>query len=209
MRALRYDARVLKLSLTALAVLLAFGLVFAFLPSKAPADTTGVRLQGVSLRLYPARDPKAEWRFRAENVRYDPVAKESVLTDLSRGERWVPDDTTGQPELDTTLSTSIVRIDGNDNLRMDQAEMVVIEQCTTLVLNGTQGKPVTVDQAFGYTAPEARIKLPDGTWNMRNLRASFDLNTEGEDQEFEINLDQTQRCENGKLVAVTTPEKNN
>ncbi|WP_043816839.1 hypothetical protein [Deinococcus maricopensis] len=193
----------LKLSLTALAVLLAFGLVFALLPSKAPADTTGIRLEGVSLQLYPARDPDAQWRFGAQNVQYDPVSNESVLTGLSRGERWVPNPQTGTPELDTTLSASTVKIDGSDNLLMNKAQMVVVRECTSLDLSGTAQEPVKVDQAYGYTAPNARIRFPDGTWTMRNVRASFDLkDTNGEDQALQANLDQTQRCENGRLVPV-------
>ncbi|MFD1731592.1 hypothetical protein ACFSC4_11825 [Deinococcus malanensis] len=72
-----------KIGLYALLAIVVFALVFAFLPGSRTESRTGATLQGVQLRLYPARDPDAVWSFRAADVTSDPVTNETHLRTLS------------------------------------------------------------------------------------------------------------------------------
>ena len=94
----------LKAGVYALLALGIFALVFALLPQRPLASArTGATLRGVTLTLYPSRDPDAVWRFRAADVTSDPLKEETHLSGLSDGGRWVKGPG-GRPRLDATLA---------------------------------------------------------------------------------------------------------
>ncbi|MEW6422349.1 MAG: hypothetical protein AB1511_11585, partial [Deinococcota bacterium] len=140
----------LKAGMYALLALGIFALVFALLPPVQPDSArTGVRLQGVALTLYPARDPDAVWRFRAAHVTSDPLRGETLLTGLSDGGRWVKErgangQPTGRTVLDATLRAPDLTIDAQDNMLTRQARITLVRQCADIFLSGTPKQPVRV-----------------------------------------------------------------
>lgn len=185
----------LKYSPLVLAVILLAGLIVAFIPRPQTVSTSGVVLRGVNLKLYPATDAQAEWRFRADTITSDPTTGETRIDELKRGERFVAG------ELDTVVRTESLTIDSSDNLRSRRAELYIPAQCLTVNIQGTNEKPVVIDQQSGFSGPRARIQYPDLVLTAGPVQASFDLKqTNFENPVFEANLDSTETCVDGKLV---------
>lgn len=187
---------VLKYSPAVLAALLVFAAAFTLLPQgTTDAASAGVVLRGVNLRLYPAQDVSAEWRFRAGEITYDPLKAESTVNRLSRGERRV------DGKLDTVVRTDRLTIDASDNLRAGRAELYIPSQCLRVQLTGTAKDPVIIDQQSGFRGPRALIVYPDTVFRAGPVQASFDLkNANFENTVLEANLDSTQECVDGRLV---------
>lgn len=196
----------LKAGVYALLALGIFALVFAFLPGRqADGLQTGATLQGVSLTLYPARDPDAVWRFRAVDVTSDPLKEETRLAGLSNGGRWVRD-RAGRLVLDATLAAPDLTIDAQDNMLTSQAKITLVQQCADIDLRGTREQPVRVEQGYGFSAPLAQVSSPSLEGRITRLRMSFQfiLDDAGEDSSFNGSLDPTETCENGKRVPLGT-----
>lgn len=191
----------LKYGWWVLGALLAFGAIFALLPSPAQArDTSGVRLYGVDFRLYPAQDVDAEWRFRADRIDFDPVSGESKLAGLSKGERFVRENG-GEPRLDSTIETGALTIDAGSNLLTRKAVVYVPAQCATVRLEGTPDTPVRIDQNAGFLSPKGSLRFPGLTASYKNVRATFALVVQNADSmKVSSDLDSKETCENGKLV---------
>lgn len=201
----------LKAGVYALLALGIFALVFALLPPAQPdAARTGASLQGVALALYPARDPDAVWRFRAAHVTSDPLQGETHLTGLSNGGRWVRErgangQLTGRAVLDATLSAPDLTIDAQDNMLTRQAQITLVQQCADIALSGTPEQPVRVEQGAGFSAPVARVDSPSLVGRITRLKMTFDFSIEdsGEDSTFNLPIDPTETCVNGKRVPVS------
>jgi len=197
---------VLKAGLYALLFLGLFAGVFAFLPvEKVGAAQTGATLSGVSLSLYPSRDPQAVWRFRAASVTSDPLKGETRMTGLSDGGRWItPANQPGAPRvLDATISTPDLTIDAQDNLLTRQARITLVNECADIQLTGTPEQPVRVEQGVGFSAPLAEVDAPSLKARMPHLTMGFDFIVQQADasSEFSSDLDVTETCENGKRVS--------
>jgi len=192
---------VLKYSPVVLAVIVLLGVIVALIPRGTTASSSGVVLRGVNLRLYPAADQQAEWRFRADTITADPTSGETTIDELKRGERFV------SGELDTVVRTDRLTIDASDNLRSRRAELYIPAQCLTVNIDGTDAKPVVIDQQSGFSGPKARIVYPDAVFSAGPVQASFDLKQVNfENTSLEANLDSTEECVNGKLVPRRTTE---
>ena len=194
---------VLRWSVAVLAAIVVFGLVFALLPNRAGAqDRTGVQLRGVSLRLYPAQDQDAEWRFTAPELSFDPVKEEATITGLQRGERWARDPRTRRLGLDLTLGTRQLTIDASDNIRTREADVFLIQGCYSLALKSIEGQPVLIDQNRGISAPVADIRSPAVNGGYENLQMSFDLRSFSATQRenFTVNSAPDFECVNGRTV---------
>lgn len=199
-------AHVLKWSLALLLAIVVLGLVFAFLPQRAEGvDRTGVQLRDVSLRLYPAQDPDAEWRFQAPSLSFDPVKGEATISGLEQGERWARDPQTGQLGLDLTLSTQELTIDANDNIHTRKANIYLPRDCWALSLDSTDQQSVLIDQNRGISAPFATISSPAVNGAYDNVTVGFNLSgfnaTQHEGTTFATAPDQV--CEGGRLVSRT------
>jgi hypothetical protein len=70
---------VTRLSLVLIALLTAFGVVFALLPGRKQELREEVTLSGVKMVLYPQADPNARWTFEADEVIYNPNTQESLV----------------------------------------------------------------------------------------------------------------------------------
>lgn len=197
----RYDCRVFKASLIALALIVAFGLVFALLPSGVGSrDRTGVTLRGVQLKLFPGQDQNAEWRFSAPELHFDPVKNESTVSGLKVGQRWIVDPKTGAQVLDMTMQAAQLKIDENGNLRTDQARLYVPSQCAAVQLRGNAKDQVVVDQNAGYIAPSIRMTFPEGFAEYTDVTMSFNLDAKGTLGPNQTNLDSPYTCVNGQTV---------
>lgn len=199
-------SHVLKWSLLALIAIVVLGLVFAFLPQRSEAsDRTGVRLRDVSLRLYPAQDADAEWRFTAPALRFDPVKGEATISGLQKGERWARDPQTGKLGLDLTLSTQELTIDANDNIHTGRANIYLPRDCWALSLESSADQSVLIDQNRGISAPLATISSPAVNGVYDNVTVGFNLSgfnaTQHAGTTFATAPDQV--CEGGQLVPRT------
>lgn len=200
-----------KTGLYALLAILAFALIFAFLPG---ADRGGAKtdatLRGVELRLFPARDPDAVWSFSAQNVSSNPVSNETVLTGISGGKRVLKErdasgKLTGRETLDATLDASRLTIDGQDDITTRQARVTLVKQCADIVMKGTPEQPVRIEQGYGFSTPVADIDSPNLTGHVEKMRMSFDFNIEDSDNERStttFNIDATETCRNGQRVPI-------
>lgn len=198
----RYHAAVLRVSGLLLLAILAFGLLFSLLPARPHAGASGVTLSSARLSLYPEQDPGAVWRFQAREVRVNPELNENTLGGLGRGERWVRGQD-GKSRLDLTLSAPSLTIDGDDNLHTARATIYIPADCTTLTLQGREGRPVVINQQSGYSAaygslssPSVRVEYDDFTsdFAFHNARGNFRAG---------VSLDPHpgQTCVNGRVVS--------
>jgi hypothetical protein len=195
-----------RIALIALGVLLLLGVVVSIWPVNNREAMGEVRLEGVSLELYPAADPDAKWLFQAKNVVYNPDTRESEVELQGKGRRVVDGKT------DLELSAKSLTIDGNDNLRTTKASVYVPRDCATVSLTNTRrdtdGQTLTspnfvmIDQNTGYRAPYAEITFPDYRQTGENLDASFDLKERLvlERTRFRLVDGGNERCENGVIV---------
>ncbi|MFC4426461.1 hypothetical protein [Deinococcus navajonensis] len=199
-----------KTGLYALLGIVAFALVFAFLPAgRRPESVTGATLEGVQLRLYPVRDPDAVWSFRAAHVTSDPATNETRLSQLSEGQRVIKQRDargvlTGREVLDARLSAPDLTIDGQDNLLTRQARITLVEQCADIDLKGTPEQPVKIEQGAGFSAPLAKLDSPSLVGTVYALRMSFQFNVEDADPKSQFGWDPDARetCRGGRRVAL-------
>ncbi|MFC4638795.1 hypothetical protein [Deinococcus hohokamensis] len=197
-----------KTGLYALLGIVAFALVFTFLPSASrPESATGATLEGVQLRLYPSRDPDAVWSFRAAHVTSDPASSETRLSQLSDGQRVIKQRDargvlTGREVLDARLNAPDLTIDGQDNLLTRQARITLVEQCADIDLRGTAARPVKIEQGAGFSAPLAKLDSPSLVGTIKNLRMSFQFNVEDADptSQFGWDPDARETCRGGRRV---------
>lgn len=200
-----------KVGLYSLIAIVAFALVFAFLPTgEQTAAKTGATLRDVQLTLYPARDPDAVWKFQAANVTNDPITSITELSGLSGGERLLRQKDsagqyTGQQTLDATLNTPHLTINGQDDLLTPSAKITLVQQCADISLTGTEQQPVRIEQGSGFSAPLAVVDSPALTGRVTNLRMSFDfvVQDSGTDSNLGWNPDAKETCKNGKRVPIT------
>lgn len=187
-----------------LLALVLFSLVFAFLPSgKSPTAETGARLQGVSLTLYPARDPAAIWRFKATDVVSNPVSGETKLSGLSDGGRWVKVSGTPDLKLDATLSAPELTIDAQDNLMTPSAKITLVEFCADIDLKGNAKQPVRIEQGYGFIAPRALLDSPEVKGDLKDLKMTFQFGIDYTSPSSQMNasLDgPTEVCKDGQRV---------
>jgi hypothetical protein len=195
----------------ALLALLVFALAFAFVPTgpRGGAAQTGAQLQGVRLSLYPARDEGAVWTFAAGDVRSDPVTNITQLSELSRGERLLRERDaagryTGRQTLDATLSTPELTINAQDDLVTPGARITLVQQCADLTLTGTPEQPVRIEQGTGFSAPVAEVDSPALVGRITRIQMSFqfDLLASGEDSNYQLPIDPTETCRDGKRVPI-------
>ncbi|ACO47255.1 hypothetical protein DEDE109153_06560 [Deinococcus deserti] len=198
-----------KIGLYALLAIVVFALVFALLPVSRTESPTGATLQGVQLRLYPARDPDAVWSFRAAHVTSDPVTNETHLRTLSGGQRVVKERDnkgmlTGRETLDARLSAPELTIDAQDNMLTRQARITLVRECADIDLTGTPEQPVKIEQGSGFSAAVAKVDSPSMSGTVNRLRMSFQFVIEdsAEDSQMVLNFDATEQCINGKRVPV-------
>jgi hypothetical protein len=160
---------VTRAALILLAALVVIGLVVSFIPNPARATLGNVQLEGVNLELYPAADPDAKWVFNATTVTVDPETRESVATLKGDGIRYIK----GKPDL--YLRATTVTIDGNDNLRTQEARIYIPKGCYVLKLGQPGAAFVMIDQNVGYTAPYADIQSPALSMNGTEFRSDFEI----------------------------------
>lgn len=198
-----------KIGLYALLAIVVFALVFALLPVSRTESPTGATLQGVQLRLYPARDPDTVWSFRAAHVTSDPVTNETHLRTLSGGQRVVKERDnkgmlTGRETLDARLSAPELTIDAQDNMLTRQARITLVRECADIDLTGTPEQPVKIEQGSGFSAAVAKVDSPvlNGTINRLRMSFQFVLEESAEDSQTSFSLNPTEQCINGKRVPV-------
>jgi hypothetical protein len=161
---------VTRAALILLAALVVIGLVVSFIPNPGSVPLGNVKLDGVTLELYPAADPDAKWLFKASTVIVDPETRESVATLDGDGIRYIK----GKPDL--YLRSTTVTIDGNDNLRTQEAKIYIPKDCYVLKLGQAGGAFVTIDQNTGYSAPYADLNSPSVFQTGPNFTSNFDFN---------------------------------
>jgi hypothetical protein len=160
---------VTRAALILLVAVVVIGLVISFIPNP-PALTPGkVQLDGVTLELYPAADLDAKWIFKATQVTFDPETRESIATLDGDGTRLIK----GKPNM--YLRTPMVTIDGNDNLRTQEAKVFIPKDCYVLKLGQPNAAFVTIDQNVGYTAPYADLNSPSVFQTGPNFSSDFDF----------------------------------
>jgi hypothetical protein len=160
---------VTRAALILLAALVVIGLVVSFIPNPARATLGNVQLEGVNLELYPAADPDAKWVFNASTVTVDPETRESVATLNGDGIRYVK----GKPDL--YLRATTVTIDGNDNLRTQEARIYIPKGCYVLKLGQPGAAFVTIDQNTGYSAPYVDIQSEGYTQTGVDFTSNFEI----------------------------------
>ncbi|WP_189090163.1 hypothetical protein [Deinococcus ruber] len=190
-----------RFSALVLALLLVFGVVFSLLPSGPDVARSGVTLKNVQLSLYPEQDPGAVWRFRAATISVDPLKSENTLDGLGRGERWLRR-ADGSETLDMTLRADKLVIDGDSNLSTQQAQMYILQDCTTLTMRSVGSTPILINQRSGYSAPYVGISSPSIHFEYDNFSSPFDLSNVRGDQRAGGTLqpDPSTTCRNGRIV---------
>jgi hypothetical protein len=160
---------VTRAALIMLAALVLIGLVVSFIPNPARATLGNVQLEGVNLELYPAADPDAKWIFKASTVTFDPETRESVATLNGDGVRYIK----GKPDL--YLRSSTITIDGNDNLRTQEAKIYIPKGCYVLKLGQPGAAFVMIDQNTGYSAPYVDIQSEGYTQTGTDFTSNFEI----------------------------------
>jgi hypothetical protein len=188
-----------RLSLVILALIAVAGIVFSMLPSSPPRLVGDVRLQDVSVVLFPDADRDARWTFASDVVTYNPDTRESLVHGASQGYRYVGE------KADLILRGRDIVIDANENLRLNRAIVYIPDQCITLVLGKENMPPVYIDQGQGYRAPYATITFPDMRGTGGPLVAPFNLeNMELSNAEYQITYRGRDgvgpKCVNGRVV---------
>ena len=134
----------LKLSLLALALVVALLLALALLPERTrvlPDET--IRLENATVTLYPQADPEAVWTFRSDDVAYDPNVRETTLYNIEDSERAVAGET------DFILQSPELTIDPQDNLRGSRMFVHLVEANWDLDMQADGDEGVLIDQAQG------------------------------------------------------------
>jgi hypothetical protein len=172
---------VTRAALILLAALVVIGLVVSFIPNPGSVPLGNVKLDGVTLELYPAADLDAKWVFKASTVTVDPETRESIATLSGDGIRFV------KGKADLYLRTPTVIIDGNDNIRTQEAKIYIPKGCLVLKLGQPNAAFVTIDQNAGYSAPYVDIQSEDYTQTGIDFKSNFDV-TKIDMHKSEVNL---------------------
>lgn len=134
----------LRLALVVFAVVLGVLGVLLLLPGRTQqVPDSSIRLENVSLNLYPEVDRAARWRFEADAVDYLPGSREAVLHRVALGERLVG----GEP--DFTLCADEATIDSRDNLRSQRIFVHFLAENIDMDMQGDGLRPVFIDQGSG------------------------------------------------------------
>ena len=120
--------------------------------AERPEVREEIVLDGAVVRLFPASDPGAVWRFDAPVASYDPAARETTLTRIEDGERRVED------EIDFTLAADRLVIGRDDDLRSARMDVHLVADDLDVEMEGVEGRQVRVDQGTGrFEVPRIRI----------------------------------------------------
>ncbi len=172
-----------RIALTVLGALILVGLVLSLLPNPVRAQLGEVKLENVDLVLFPASDPNARWTFKAANVTYNPETRESLATGLQDGKRFVTvkDAKTGleKKELDLSLKAQEIRIDAQDNLSTQQANIFIPKGCYLLRLGKPGETPVMIDQNTGFRANYVDLDSPNLSFTGTEFTSDFALKNAG------------------------------
>lgn len=158
-------------SLTLGIVLLAL-LALALGPRAERADVRDeILLADAVVRLFPASDPEAVWRFEAPAVSYDPGTRETTLERIEEGDRRV------DGEVDFTLASQRLVIGRDDDLRSERMDVHLVEDDLDVEMEGAGDRQVRVDQADGrFEVPRIRIFGEDfGESRYEEMSVSFDF----------------------------------
>ncbi|MBF6596462.1 MAG: hypothetical protein IVW51_18705 [Thermaceae bacterium] len=159
-----------RTALIALAVIVALSVFLVTRPvPPAPTPPKGVRLENVRLTLYPEQDPKARWEFAAAQVEQDPATRESKVTGLQTGQRYVGN------TLDLRLYAPSVVIDRQDNMRVPYAKVEILKGCYNVQLGAEGQFPVIIDQRQGFKAPTVLITSPTISVDGVNFISDFGI----------------------------------
>jgi len=163
---------VIRYAAVALVAVLVALVVLSLLPS---AERPGVRetilLTSATVRLFPAADPDAVWRFAAPEVEYDPASRETTLLSIRDGERRVGD------AVDFTLAAERLVIGRDDDLRSARLEVHLVEDDLDVEMEASGDRLVRVDQEAGtFEVPRMRIFGSDfGESRYEDMRIGFDF----------------------------------
>lgn len=161
-----------KWAVVAFVIIVTLLLVLAVQPRDDRGEVVEeVRLHDAQVRLYPAGDPDAHWRFDADEVAYDPGSRETTLLTIRDGERRVGD------VLDFTLRSERLVIGRNDDLRAPRMDVHLVEDDLDVEMEGSEDRLVLVDQDEGrFEVPRIHIFGEDfGESRYENMRVSFDF----------------------------------
>ena len=156
----------------ALIVVLAVLAALALRPGPQRAEVRDeIRLENAQVRLFPASDADAVWRFAAPEVSYDPGARETTLLRIEDGERRVADG------VDFTLAAERLVIGRDDDLRSERMDVHLVEDDLDVEMEGAGDRQVRVDQDEGrFEVPRIRIFGEDfGESRYQDMRVSFDF----------------------------------
>lgn len=161
-----------KWAVVAFGIVVVVLVVLAIQPREDRGDVVEeIRLGEAEVRLYPAGDPDAHWRFAADEVAYDPGSRETTLLTIRDGERRVHD------VLDFTLRADRLVIGRNDDLRAARMDVHLVEDELDVEMEGSGDRLVLVDQEAGrFEVPRIHIFGEDfGESRYENMRVSFDF----------------------------------
>lgn len=136
-----------------------------------PVIREEIVLDGAVVRLFPASDPDAVWRFDAPVASYDPTSGETTLDRIDDGERRVED------EVDFTLTADRLVIGRDDDLRTARMDVHLVADDLDVEMEGVEGRQVRVDQEAGrFEVPRIRI-FGEGFGESRyqEMSVSFDF----------------------------------
>jgi len=139
--------------------------------AERPEVREDIVLDGAVVRLFPASDPNAVWRFVAPVASYDPASRETTLTSIEDGERRVED------EVDFTLRADRLVIGRDDDLRSAHLDVHLVADDLDVEMEGVEGRQVRVDQEAGrFEVPRIRI-FGEGFGESRyqEMSVSFDF----------------------------------
>ena len=161
-----------KAALLALIALVATLVLLARTPgAERDEPLEEVVLHDAEVRLFPASDPDAVWRFTARDARYDPNRRETTLNDLTDGERRVGD------EVDFTLLADRLVIGRDDDLRSERMDVHLIEDDLDVFMTGRDERLVLVAHRDGrFEVPDLRM-VGEGFGESRyqDVRVTFDF----------------------------------
>lgn len=163
---------------------------FANMPvSSPPPRKKGVELEGVTLRLYPRSDPKAEWIFHAARIENSPARRISEATGLNQGARYV------NGKLDLTLDAPKVVIDRNDDLTLPYATITIPRECYEIHLGDEGEPPVRIRQDQGFFSPTFTLIGPGISVRGVRFRSDFKLEEASwENGEDIVEVDHVKEC---------------
>ncbi len=139
--------------------------------AERPEVREDIVLEDAVVRLFPASDPDAVWRFEAPVASYDPAARETTLNRIEDGERRVDD------EVDFTLRSDRLVIGRDDDLRSARMDVHLVADDLDVEMEGVEGRQVRVDQEAGrFEVPRIRI-FGEGFGESRyqEMSVSFDF----------------------------------